>query len=84
MQSVSTEEEWVPAFAEKHPSPWTERLGGTTEGRSVLAGACVRNIDNGTRRWYKMNIKEHRTARVNSENRSAEILKEIDAPGSTR
>jgi hypothetical protein len=22
--------EWVPAFAEKHPSPYTERLGETT------------------------------------------------------
>jgi len=50
----------------------------------VLAGACVRSVDNGTRRWYKMNMDERRTARVNSENRSAEILKEIDAPGSTR
>lgn len=42
----------------------------------------VRSVDNGTRRWYKMNIKEHRAARVNSENRSAEIRKEIEAPGS--
>jgi len=61
------------------------RLPGNDRGGStVLAGACVRSVDNGTRRWYKMNMDEHRTARVNSENRSAEILKEIDAPGSTR
>jgi hypothetical protein len=44
----------------------------------------VRSVDNGTRRWYKINIEEHRGARMNSENRSGEILKEIEAPGSTR
>jgi hypothetical protein len=64
---------------------WFLASAGTTRwGSTVLAGACVRSVDNGTRRWYKINIEEHRGARVNSENRSGEILKEIEAPGLTR
>ena len=72
--------EWVPAFAESTPRIGLtysggndKEAGGTTEGRSVLAGAYVRSVDKGPGRWYKMNIKEHRSARMNSENRGAEI-----------
>ena len=74
---------WVPACAESTPRIEKKCSGGNDRGGStVFVGACVRSVDNGTRRWYKMNIKEHRGARVNSENRSAEILKEVEVPGS--
>ena len=78
--------EWVPAFAESAPRIGLtysggndKEAGGTTEGRSVLAGAHVRSVDKGSERWYKMNVKEHGSARLNSDNRGAEITPGLSA-----
>jgi len=58
----------------KAPLALHRKARGNDEQRcSVLAGAYVRSVDKGPERWYKMNIKEHRSARLNSENRGAEI-----------
>jgi len=29
--------DWIPASAEKHPSPWTKGLGGMTEAKLITS-----------------------------------------------